>query len=69
MKMSISLKSNDTNKDYLNYIAAKDAIEKIGGKNIVSFDNKIYFEYNDIIDLVVKLNNKNLKIEHWELIK
>jgi len=74
MKMFISLKPIHTNcigrENCQGCVTvAKEAIQEIGGKNIIASDNKVYFEYEDIVDLVVDLNSRGLKVEDWGVIK
>ena len=74
MKMFISLKPIHTNcigseKCQGCVAVAKEEIQELGGKNIITSDNKVYFEYEDVVDLVIKLNSKGLRIEDWGVIK
>lgn len=74
MKMFISIKPIHTNciggdKCQRCVTVAREAVQEMGGKNIIISDNKVYFEYDDVVDLVIKLNSLGLKIEEWGVIK
>lgn len=47
----------------------KNTLEEIGAKNVIINSSKVYFEYDDIKNLVVELNSRNLFVQDWVVIE